>query len=253
MRQVRFALQYEHSHDPLMDAFIEYPGLYASSLDISVSTAGLWRIDRIAGPSDGLDAVENVFLDPEICNECEPAQTDCGKSYEYEVIERSSNRCTLYTRARGEGSCHSVPYLAIKYCGNGLFFSSKRRGGTNEWTVLLPDGANVGSLYDALDSELCGSPRIHLQQVDEPSHWKDALVTRADLPYEQRLALEAAIDAGYYQTPKGITLDELSERLSLPRSTLRYRLRRAEEFVMTQFERFDSLPTSSRASRSDIQ
>jgi predicted DNA binding protein len=240
MRQVNFRLEYDRGHDPLMDAFIEYPGLYASSLDVSVSTAGLWRIDRITGPADGLDAVETVFLDPDVCNECEAARTACGKSYEYDLIERSSNRCTVYTRARGEERCQSVPYLAIKHCGNGLSFSSRRRGRTNEWTILLPDGIDVGPLYDSLESELCGEPRIRLQQVTEPGHWRESLVTRADLSHEQRTVLEAAIDAGYYRTPKEVTLEALSERLSLPRSTLRYRLRRAERFVMTQFGRSES-------------
>lgn len=244
MRQVSFALEYDRGHDPLVDVFIEYPELYASSLDVSVSTAGMWRIDRITGSADALDAVESVFLDPGVCNECEPARTACGKSFEYEVIERSDDRCTVYTKAYGEGRCHSVPYLAIKHCGNGLSFSSRRRGRTNEWTILLPEDASVGPLYDALESELCGGPRINLQQVNEPSYWKESLVTRADLSHEQRAVLEAAIDAGYYQTPKEITLEELSERLSIPRSTLRYRLRRAEQFIMTQFGRFEAAPTS---------
>ena len=244
MRQVSFGLEYDHGHDPLMDVFIEYPGLYASSLDISVSTAGMWRIDRITGPADGIDAVETVFLDPEVCNECEPARTACGKSYDYEIIERSANRCTVYTKAYGEGRCSSVPYLAIKHVGNGLSFSSRRRSRTNEWTILLPQDVNVGPLYDSLESELCGEPRIHLRQLNEPGHWKESMVTRADLSHEQRTVLEAAIDAGYYQTPRDVTLEELSERLSMPRSTLRYRLRRAEQFVMTQFGRGESTPTS---------
>lgn len=246
MRQVQFTLEYDRTHDPLMDVFIEYPDLYASSLDVSASTAGLWRIDRITGPAEGIDAVQSVFLDPETCNECAPAQSDCEKSYEYEVIERSQNRCTVYTKAYGEGRCHSVPYLVITQCGNGPSFQSRRRERRNEWTILLPDDANVGSLYDSLESELCGEPRLSLQQMTEPRHWQDSLVTRADLDNKQRTVLEASIDAGYYETPREVTLEELSERLSIPRSTLRYRLRRAEEFVMTQFVEPESTLQSPR-------
>jgi predicted DNA binding protein len=81
--------------------------------------------------------------------------------------------------------------------------------------------------------------------LNEPSHWKESIVTKADLPHEQRSVLKAAINAGYYETPRNITLEELSERLSMPRSTLRYRLRRAEQFVMAQFDQIDTTPNQT--------
>ena len=40
--------------------------------------------------------------------------------------------------------------------------------------------------------------------------------------------MRAAIEHGYYQTPREIETYELAEKLNLPGSTLAYRLRRAE-------------------------
>ncbi|ELZ08665.1 helix-turn-helix domain-containing protein, partial [Natrialba aegyptia] len=40
---------------------------------------------------------------------------------------------------------------------------------------------------------------------------------------------------GYYETPRQIDLSELADRLDVPRSTLSYRLRRAEATLASTF------------------
>ncbi len=55
------------------------------------------------------------------------------------------------------------------------------------------------------------------------------------LPVEQRAALQAAVERGYYETPRRIDLSDLAEELSVPRSTLSYRLRRAKASLATAF------------------
>ena len=45
---------------------------------------------------------------------------------------------------------------------------------------------------------------------------------------EQDSALRAAVEQGYYKTPRAIETYGLAEKLDVPGSTLSYRLRRAE-------------------------
>ncbi|ELY85169.1 bacterio-opsin activator HTH domain-containing protein [Natrialba taiwanensis DSM 12281] len=47
--------------------------------------------------------------------------------------------------------------------------------------------------------------------------------------------MQAAVEYGYYETPRQIDLSELADRLDVPRSTLSYRLRRAEATLASTF------------------
>ena len=52
---------------------------------------------------------------------------------------------------------------------------------------------------------------------------------------EQEAALRAAVEHGYYESPREIDVGELAEHLDVPRSTLTYRLRRAEQRLAKQY------------------
>ena len=47
--------------------------------------------------------------------------------------------------------------------------------------------------------------------------------------------MTTAVEHGYYETPREIDLSELAEKLDVPRSTLTYRVRRAEAQIAKQF------------------
>jgi len=47
--------------------------------------------------------------------------------------------------------------------------------------------------------------------------------------------LEAAVERGYYSRPREVTVSDLSDELGVPRSTVQYRLRSAEDLVVSQF------------------
>ncbi|WP_458189992.1 helix-turn-helix domain-containing protein [Haladaptatus sp. NG-WS-4] len=65
--------------------------------------------------------------------------------------------------------------------------------------------------------------------------WEDDVLSLVDLPYEQRKALETAVEQGYYETPHDIKTHELAAHLDIPRSTLQYRLQRAEAWLAKLF------------------
>ena len=76
---------------------------------------------------------------------------------------------------------------------------------------------------------------LHLEHHDTPTRWGDQFVTVADLPAEQRVALEAAVEHGYYETPRETTAETIAAALDVPQSTFQYRLQRAEAWLATQF------------------
>ena len=51
---------------------------------------------------------------------------------------------------------------------------------------------------------------------------------------KQEAALQTAVEHGYYESPREVDVGELADHLDVPRSTLTYRLRRAEEHLAKQ-------------------
>ncbi|WP_254538085.1 helix-turn-helix domain-containing protein [Halomarina litorea] len=233
MREFVFTVEYDAGVDRLADAFIDHPDAMGASLACCVTARNMWRLDRLTGSPAALDAVEACFLDGR-CNEC-IGHEDCGATCQYEVLRRTPGSLTVYTFRPEVEHCHSIPYLATSHLGDGLLFETTRTGDRYEWRVLLRDGDSVGGLYDALQSDLRPGVRLNLTHLGTPDHWCERAVTVADLPAEQREALIAAVDGGYYRTPREATVADLADSLGVPRSTLQYRLQRAEAWLARAF------------------
>ena len=234
MREFAFTVEYEPGADRLMNRFITHPELTAKTVTCSVTEASIWRVDRLAGPSEAIDAVEQPYLDPESCDEC-LHDGPCHVSQEYEVLSGDTTSRSIYLYHTDIDAFHSIPYLAARHLGDGLLYEALRRGSTHEWRILMREASAVGELYDVIQSGLRDGLTLSLRHLGEPTHWCDEAVCTADLSYEQRHALEAAVEHGYYETPRSISAEELAEALEIPRSTLQYRLRRAEAWLATGF------------------
>lgn len=234
MREFVFAVEYDVGHDPVMDVFIEHPRTLSKTVACSATAESVWRIDRISGPPSALETLDTLLLDPERCPEC-LATHDCHPTKHVEVLARDATSRTIYTHLSDVDGCHSLPYLAAEHLGDGPFYEAKRRGERYEWRILLPDETRVGGLYDAIRDGLPEGLRLSLTHLRTPTHWADGALTAADLPYEQREALETAVERGYYETPRETDLETLADGLGIPRSTFQYRLRRAEAWVTTHF------------------
>jgi len=64
---------------------------------------------------------------------------------------------------------------------------------------------------------------------------------------EQEAAVRAAVEHGYYESPRETDVGDLAEHLDIPRSTLTYRLRRAEEQLAKAYVSETRLAESSPA------
>jgi predicted DNA binding protein len=231
MRELVVTLEYDRGVDPVMDAFLDHPGMVAKAVDVSLLPGGLARVDRISGSAAAVDAVADAYLDPAVCNECSAPHDGCDAERSYEVLDEGSDARTVYTYHESVSFCNSVPYLASEHLPPGLLFDSQRRDDTHEWRVLMRRDGEVGGFYDALVADLPAGVTVSFERLTEAQRWGEHTGTVADLSPEQRAAIEAAVRLDYYDTPRGSTLSDLSSALGVPQSTARYRLRRAEDWA----------------------
>ena len=234
MREFIFTIDYERGVDPLMDVFIEHPETHSRSIACNVTDDGMWRLERVAGPEAALEQLDEVFEGPVQCTECIGTR-DCVTDWHYEVIASESGRRTVYSYRSEAGDCHSIPRLAIEHVGQGVLCETERRGSRCEWRLLLCSDDGVDDLFGALEAELRPGLTVEFRQLGEPAYWADEAVTLAELPPEQQAAVEAAVEYGYYRTPRDISLTDLAETLGVSRSTLQYRLQRAEAWIVRSF------------------
>lgn len=115
--------------------------------------------------------------------------------------------------------------LPVRDSGVPLEMPFTLRDGKAVWELTAPQD-RLSALADQLDE--FGIPytvdQIQQHVGDEP------LLTE-----RQRRLLEAAAEAGYYDTPRRCSLTELAEEVGLAKSTCSETLHRAEEKVVKQF------------------
>jgi predicted DNA binding protein len=93
----------------------------------------------------------------------------------------------------------------------------------------------AGMLYDTLGSRLAEGVRFRFERFTEVDSWQHSMLAANTLPNEQQETLAVAVEEGYFETPREVTLDELADQLDVPRSTVSYRLRRAVREVVGNF------------------
>lgn len=237
MREFVFALTHEPSCNAVTDALAAHPGATVRSLACHATTDSLWRVDHASGSEAAIAAIEAAVLESEGCVDC-LTTGDCGTRPETEVLDRGDESLVFYTRWERSDVCESVPHLALEHLGDGVLFETWREERQYTWRLILPEGTAVTDFFEALDDEVCEHTGIELLRLTELDEDDDA-TDDGDLPPAQREALTAAVAAGYYETPREVELSELADELDLPRSTLSYRLRRAEAQLATQYVEAD--------------
>lgn len=227
MQELLFELIYDEGADPLMDVFDEYSELTASSISSCVDRDCCWIVDRFAGPSSALDRIEAVRCDEEGPDE-EMTKTDCNASRQVSVLQRSSSSLTTYTFLESLHTCDSIYALAARRLEPGVVIQSRRRNRCQEFRLLVRSKENVEVFYDRFRELLREGISVQFGHLGSVEQWAYESLTGVSLSDEQRLTLETAVEQGYYETPREITLAELADRMDIPRSTVSYRLRRAE-------------------------
>jgi hypothetical protein len=234
MREFVFDLVYEEVPAPL-EQLVDDP-VRVSSMGIGgcIDTDEFWRLERFSGPEDSLGACAELGSEWVLAAEQITAESCTGESH-VEVLERTATECELYCHLKTLGGCESIPMLAAEYIGTGVLFEIERSTSRDTWTVMMEDEDGVGLFYDAVQVSLQPGIRFEFGHIGQASEQRTALFGQKNIPSEQRQAMVAAVKQGYYERPREITLEELSDALECPRSTLSYRLRSAESKLAKAF------------------
>lgn len=231
MRELLFTLEYEPSRNAVSDVLADHSGARIRSLSLHATPDSLWRVDHATGPSDALAAIENAFLTTDYYADC-LATDPCGATSETQVLDRSPETLVLYTYWERTPVCASIPHLALENLGDGSLFETRHEGRRHTWRVVHSEGADVHAFFDALRAETGDGVELDVRRLAELS---PSPAGSDSLPREQHETLRAAAERGYYETPRAVDLAELAAELDVPRSTLAYRLRRAEAYLVSHF------------------
>lgn len=239
MRELTFEIVYEEGADPLMDVFREVPALSSDAIASCIRRDRFWRIERFVGPSTALERVESIHLDPETPKE-EMTGTECRAVREHDVLERAPATLVMYGFVKRLHTCNSVMALAARHLDLGVVFQAKRRENCQEWRLLMRSEENVDVFYEQAEDHLGEGIELHMGRLGQAERLNYDSLATVSLPEEQRETIRQAIELGYYQTPRDVTIGELADRLELPQSTVSYRLRRAEaQLAKGYLHRFD--------------
>jgi predicted DNA binding protein len=232
MRELVFALEYERGCNQVADALAAHPDARVRSLSLHATDRRLWRVDRATGSPAALDDVAAAFRNSDYYADC-LATGSCGATQTTQVLDRTDDELVLYSYWERTPTCASVPHIARDHLGDGLLFDTRHEARHYTWRVVHSGEGDVGAFFDALEAAVGECARTEMLRTAGTS--APARVTDEGLPAEQEAALRAAVEHGYYESPRAVDAATLADHLDVPRSTLTYRLRRAEEHLAKQY------------------
>jgi len=234
MREFVFEIRYDDGVDALMDIFIESPEARSTAFLCSMGNAQLWRLDRVAGPAPVVERATTLLTDQSY-NQLSISDRACGGRQYSDVLEHTSQHSLVYNYFENLVHCDSIPTITNRYLTGALLFEIRRQENTERWRILMEDEKKVGMLYDTLGGELQNGLSFHFDHVSDATGPIIALFDSVSIRPEQSRVLELAAEKGYYETPRETTLDELAAELDWPRSTVSYRLRKAEAALVEEY------------------
>lgn len=228
MRELVFTLDYAAGCNAVADTLATHPTARIRSLSLHATPESLWRVDHARGPPDALDDIEDAFLTSDYYADCLAAD-ECGATQTTQVLEHTDDTLVLYSFWDRTDACVSVPHIALEHLGDGGLFETRHEGREYTWRVIHSGSGNVRAFFDEIETAVGDCAELEIGRLTEASSLMSA-EERVDsgLPAEQESALQAAVEHGYYETPREVDVGQLAEHLDVPRSTLTYRLRRAE-------------------------
>lgn len=235
MRELQFSLTYVPDCNAVADTLADYPEARIRSLSLHVTPESLWRVDHATGSAEALAAIKEAFLTSEYYADC-LATDHCGATQETQVLEHGEETLVLYSYWERSSACASVPHLALDHLGDGALFETRHAGREYTWRIIHSGTGEVRRFFDAVEAAVGSCAEMDITRLTEAAPPSAEGRSDADtLSPDQETALLAAVEHGYYETPRAVTLGELAERLDVPRSTLTYRLRRAEAHLAERY------------------
>lgn len=245
MRELVFTLEYKPGCNAIAETLADYPGARIRSLSLHATKESLWRVDHATGSEDALDALEDSFLTADYYADC-LATEQCGATQTTEVLQDSEETLVLYSYWERTPTCESIPHTALTHLGEGTLFETRHEKRKYTWRIIHSKSGDVRAFFDDIEAAVEECAEIDIERLTEMQSPPRTNNSGEDLPKEQADALRAAVEHGYYETPRELDVGELADKLDVPRSTLTYRLRRAEAEMAKQ--RVDEMPSDEELS-----
>ena len=104
-----------------------------------------------------------------------------------------------------------------------------------QFRVLFPDRAALSRTYEFATEQGLSLEILRIHRLEERRHGRAGLT---DAQYE---SLIAALECGYYEIPREMDMDELSDELDISHQALSERLRRAHRTLVEELVALDEL------------
>lgn len=234
MYEFSFTLTYERGCHEYSDLFIEHGSLRSETVYACFDPSEMWALELLTGDPEKLAVIDDRLLDDSI-ERYSITDRRCDGNRRTSLLEKKRGQRTTFTYLSDVTRCDAVPLIAATFFSAGALFRQTRSGRSATWDILVQDDENVGLLYDAVGGRLTDCATFSFNHLREVDQWDNRLLHPNEIRPEQQDVLTAAVDHGYFETPREVTLDELATELDLPRSTVSYRLRRATAELAKSF------------------
>ena len=242
MRELVFALEYEPGCNRVADTLADHPDASIRSLSLHATENRLWRVDHATGTPDALADIEDAFLNSDYYADC-LATEDCDATQTTQVLDHTDDTLVLYSYWERTPLCSSIPHIARDHLGDGLLFDTRHESHHYTWRIIHSGEGDVSGFFNELETAVGDCAQMEMLRTaatSTPASKRDDSAT--ELSPEQEVALQFAVEHGYYESPREVDVAELAEHLDAPRSTLTYRLRKAEEHLAKQYVTHEQLP-----------
>ena len=203
MRELAFTLEYESGSDTVADTLAQYPAARIRSLSLHATTESLWRVDHVTGPADALTDVKAAFLVTDYYTDCLTPGT-CGATQRTQVLESTDEMLVLYSYWERTDSCASVPHMALDRLGHGVLFEATKEQRQNTWRIVHSGEGDVHGFFNDLQESVDDSVDIDFQRLTDAASPVETTAESDGLAPEQEEALQAAVEHGYYESPREI-------------------------------------------------
>src|SRR6266571_9488080 len=183
-----------------------------------------------AEAKNGIRQLVEVSSDPEHLNQIVKDVKSSPLVREAYVVESRKGRMvgSLLTKSIFCG----MVMESNAFCRSCLFQSKAKPDGTIEWTVAFSGREALTELLERLKDE----------QVDVKILRLTSVANVENLTSHQRSIVEVALEEGYFDYPRKVTLRALAKKVGVSASTVSEVLRRAEKKILSTYSRPGVIP-----------
>ena len=177
---------------------------------------GVRQLVEVTADQDQLERIVNDVKASPLVKEAYVVQTKRGRMLGSLLTESALCGTIMRTEA---------------FCRSCLFHSKANPDGTVEWTLAFNKREALTELLD----------RMKTEQVDVKILKLSSVADVENLTSHQRSLVETALEEGFFDYPRRITLRELSKKMGISASTASEVLRRAERKILASYQTHEAV------------